>query len=141
MKKSDISHKAKDLLRSANLNCTRSQILILEKLLQVSRPLSRDEIIKTLGKSSPDQATVYRVLKRFCEKGIIHKAYLQSRAWKYELAHNCTETQCHPHFTCTGCGKTFCLKNSFLPLIKNLEKGFVFHRQQVRVEGLCSMCS
>jgi Fur family transcriptional regulator, ferric uptake regulator len=141
MAKSDMTIKAKDLLRSVNLNCTKSQIIILKKLLQVDRPLSREELIKSLGKKSPDKVTVYRVLKRLSGKGIIHKAYLQNRAWKYELAHNCTETQCHPHFTCSKCGKIFCLKDSFLPLIKNIKKGFVIHRQQVRIEGLCSACS
>ena len=129
MAKSDMTIEAKDLLRSVNLNCTKSQIIILKKLLQVDRPLSRKELIKSLGKKSLDKVTVYRVLKRLCGKGIIHKAYLQSRAWKYELANNCTETQCHPHFTCSKCGKTFCMKDSFLPLVKNIKKGFTTIKQ------------
>jgi Fur family ferric uptake transcriptional regulator len=133
--------KATELLRTAGFNVTKAQILVIQELLKAKRPLSRKELVQKLGRNCPDKVTVYRIMEKFCAENLVHKAYLKDRAWKYELAHNCTEKQCHPHFTCVSCGETFCLTNLSLPLIKGLKKGFVFHRQQVRVDGLCPSCS
>lgn len=137
----DVKNEAQKLLKAANLNHTKAQVMIIEKLLQTKKPLSREELAEQLGGSKPDKTTIYRIMERLCEKNLVHKAYIKGRAAKYELARNCTEKQCHPHFTCTSCGETFCLKDTFVPLIKGMEKGFVISRQQVRLEGLCSSCS
>jgi len=137
----NLTTKAKEILKTAKFNCTKAQVLMLKELLKADRPLSREELIQCLGQKCPDTVTVYRILERFCEQGLVHKVYLQSRAWKYELGHNCTTKQCHPHFTCSECEETFCLTGSSLPLIKDLKKGFVIHRQQVNIDGLCPSCS
>jgi Fur family ferric uptake transcriptional regulator len=129
------------ILSSASLSRTRTRARILGELLKNRKPLTQKQITLNLGENSPDKVTIYRTLEKFVEKGIVHKAYVDKREWHYELSLDCTEKQCHPHFTCSECGKTFCLKGSFLPLVKGLKKGFVVHRQQVRVEGLCSSCS
>jgi Fe2+ or Zn2+ uptake regulation protein len=133
--------KAKEMLKVANFNFTKAQVLIMQELLKANRPLSRKEIAQKLGRNCPDKITVYRIMEKLCAKGLVHKVYLRDRAWKYELARNCSEKQCHPHFICISCGEIFCLTTLSLPLIKGLKKGFVFHRQQVRVDGLCSSCS
>jgi Fur family ferric uptake transcriptional regulator len=137
----DLIARAKEILRAANCNFTKAQLLIMQHLLKAHKPLSREELAQKLGANCPDKVTVYRIMEKFCKNNMVHKVYLKGRAWKYELPHNCTEKQCHPHFTCTNCGETFCLTGRSLPLIKGLHKGFVVHRQQVRVEGLCSSCS
>ena len=137
----NLTAKAEEILKAANFNCTKAQVLMLKELLKADRPLSREELIRHLGQKCPDTVTVYRILERFCERDLVHRVYLQSRAWKYELAHNCTAKQCHPHFTCENCGEAFCLTGLSLPLVKGLKKGFVIHRQQVNIDGLCSSCS
>ena len=137
----NLKKEAEKILRTGNLNHTKAQVLIMQELLRANSPLSREELSEKLGHNSPDKATIYRITERLCAKNLVHKVYLRGRAWKYELALNCMEKQCHPHFTCTNCGETFCLTGLFLPLIKGLKKGFVVHRQQVRIEGLCSSCS
>ena len=141
MPNSNLTTKAKEILKVAKFNCTKAQVLIAKELLKADRPLSREELIQHLGQNCPGTVTVYRILERFCDQGLVHKVYLRSRAWKYELGHNCTIKQCHPHFTCSECDETFCLTGSSLPLIKDLKKGFVIHRQQVNIEGLCPSCS
>jgi Fur family transcriptional regulator, ferric uptake regulator len=133
--------KAKELLEAANFNITKAQVLVLQHLLKAERPLSREELFASLGTYCPDKVTIYRILEKFCEKNLVHKVYLKDRAWRYELAHNCDEKQCHPHFTCTKCSETFCLTGLSFPLVQGLKRGFVVHRQQVRIEGLCSSCS
>jgi Fur family ferric uptake transcriptional regulator len=141
MDNSNLKSEAQKILKAANLNHTKAQVMIVEKLLKTKRPLSREELAGQLGRNRPDKTTIYRIMERLCERNLVHKAYVKGRAVKYELARNCKDKQCHPHFTCTSCGETFCLKDTFVPLIKGLKKGFVIRRQQVRIEGLCSSCS
>jgi len=138
---SDTQADAKKMLSTGGLNNTKAQVRIVQELIKANSPLSREELLLRLGKNGPDKATIYRVTERLCARGLIHKVFLRGRASKYELAHNCLEKQCHPHFTCVNCGEIFCLTGMFLPLVKGLKKGFVIHRQQVRIEGLCSSCS
>jgi Fur family ferric uptake transcriptional regulator len=137
----NLEKEAKNILKCGSLNHTKAQVLVMAQLLKANRPLSGEELAEQLGCNSPDKTTIYRIIERFCARGLVHKAYVKDRAAKYELAHNCTPKQCHPHFTCTNCGETFCLKDMFVPLVKGLKEGFIVHRQQVRIEGLCSSCS
>lgn len=137
----NLETKAKDLLKAAGLNFTKTQILVLGELLRADRPLSREDLLEKLSEYSPDKVTIYRILEKLCKTDLVHRVYIQKRAWNYELAHHCGEKQCHPHFTCNNCGKTFCMTDSTVPLVKNLKKGFIIQRQQVKIEGLCSSCS
>ena len=137
----NLEKKIRQILNSASLARTRPRTKILEVLLKSQKPLTPKQITEYLGENSPDKVTIYRSLEKFIKKGFVHKAYLDRKKWYYELSGNCMEKQCHPHFICSKCGKTFCLKGSFMPLVEGLKKGFVVHRQQVRIEGLCSLCS
>jgi Fur family ferric uptake transcriptional regulator len=138
------SHTLKNvekLLKQTGLRKTRQRIGILKVLARAKQPLTQEQIGNKLRKAAPNKVTIYRCLEDFIEAGLVHRAYLHDRTEHYELGDNCTELQCHPHFTCTNCGEIFCLKGLFPPLTKGLKKGFVVHRQQVRIEGLCSACS
>ena len=131
---------AEKLLRDAGLKCTRGRKAILEVLGSAERPVTRGEIAAALGRTRPDKVTIYRALERFVEVGLVHRAYMQKRAWHFELAHNCSESQCHPHFTCTDCGTTHCLTEMMVPLARSPHNGFVIDRQRVQLEGLCPEC-
>ncbi|MDD5328209.1 MAG: transcriptional repressor [Phycisphaerae bacterium] len=130
-----------DLLGSAKLRRTGPRRTVLEILMDAKRPQTVDEIMTAMSRGCANKVTVYRTLESLVVAGLVHRAFVHKRAEHFELADRCTEAQCHPHFTCTSCGKTFCLTDLSLPLIKGLKKGFVFHKQQVRVDGLCPACS
>jgi len=130
-----------DNLKKANLRCTSSRIAILKVLSEAENPLTHRQIALALGKKAPNKVTIYRALESLVQAGLVHRAYTRGRAWCYELAGNCTDKQCHPHFTCSNCGQTYCLVGFFPPLVKGLKKGFVVYRQQVRLEGLCPECA
>lgn len=134
-------NKIEQFLTKAKLRKTQPRLKILKTLLNSTKPLTQEQITEELGAKAPDKVTVYRCLENFVEAGLVHKAFLQERTWHYELSHHCTDSQCHPHFTCKKCGVTSCLRGKSLPLIKGLKKGFVIHRQQVRLEGLCPKCA
>lgn len=139
MKKSN--SQIRNMLKTSKLYCTEVRIAIMKLLMKADKPLSQEQIARRLGKKSFDKVTIYRTLESLLKVGLVHKAFIEKRAWHYELAHNCTESQCHPHFTCTSCGSTHCLTEILLPMAKSPHKGFVIQRQQVHLEGLCPVCA
>lgn len=141
MTKSDSDMQARRMLKTAKLYCTESRLTILGILAKAGKPLSQDQIARLSGEKQFDKVTIYRTLESLLQVGLVHKAFMEKRAWHFELAHNCTEHQCHPHFTCSNCGDTHCLTEISLPMAKSPHQGFVIHRQQVRLEGLCPKCA
>ena len=139
--KSNLDLQAREMLKAAKLYCTKCRITILKVLLNADKPLRQEQIAKRLGKKSFNKVSIYRTLASLLEVGLVHRAFMRERAYHYELAHNCSKSQCHPHFTCTSCGNTYCLMGVTLPMAKSPYKGFVIHRQQVRFEGLCPKCA
>jgi len=133
--------KAKNILKSAMLYSTAPRTNILNVLLKAKKPLNQKQITKKLGKNRHNKTTIYRTLHTLSKKNLIHKAYIDKKASHYELAKNCGKTRCHPHFTCSKCGKTICLTRISIPLVKGLKKGFVLHRQKLQLLGLCPNCS
>jgi Fur family transcriptional regulator, ferric uptake regulator len=129
------------MLKAAKLYCTAGRVAILKVLLKAGKPISHDQIARRSGKGHFDKVTIYRTLESLLRVGLVHNAFVDKRARHFELAHRCTEQQCHPHFTCTRCGRTHCLTDIFLPMAESPHKGFIIHRQQVRLEGLCPTCA
>lgn len=147
--------KARQILKDAKLYCTEARIAILQVLMEAGRPLRQDQIAERVAGFQPttrerdaldarnalNKVTVYRTLESLIEVGLVHRAFTYKRAWYFELADHCTEHQCHPHFTCTSCGVTHCLRDTLLPMARVSQKGFIVNRQQVRLEGLCPACA
>jgi Fur family ferric uptake transcriptional regulator len=133
--------QVRKILKAARLYCTDCRVAILKVLTAADRPISQDEIAQRLGKNRFDKVTIYRTLGSLFKAGVVHRAFMDERAWHFELADRCSESQCHPHFTCTSCGVTHCLTGMSLPMAKSPYRGFVIRHQQVRFEGLCPECS
>ena len=128
------------MLKSAGLYHTENRVLILKILFNARKPISQ-ESISSKSEKHFDKVTIYRTLESLINAGIVHKAFINKRASHYELAHRCTEKQCHPHFTCTKCGSTHCLVGLSMPMAAANYKGFTITHQQVHLEGFCPACS
>lgn len=139
--KSNLDLQVGEMLKAAKLYCTKCRVAILKVLTKADKPLSQGQIAQRLGKNCLNKVTIYRTLESFREAGLVHKAFLDKRAVHFELANHCSSAQCHPHFTCKICGVTDCLIGLSVPVVKGLKKGFVIHRQQVQLEGLCPQCA
>lgn len=133
--------KVATMLHAAGLRNTRSRSAVLSVLLHASGALTQEQIAQRISQKPADKVTIYRTLESFAAAGLVHRAYLQHRAWHYELAHRCSDVQCHPHFFCRNCGAAQCLHDTQVPLVKGLEQGYLVERQQVRLEGLCPACN
>lgn len=132
---------AQELLRGAKLRRTRGRTAILAVLAEAERPLTQEEIAARLAETPLDRVTIYRALESFVKADLVHKTFAHDNVWHFELAHRCTQRQCHPHFCCRSCGAMHCLPEVHLPLAQVGRRGFVVQRQQVRLEGLCRTCN
>jgi Fur family ferric uptake transcriptional regulator len=136
----NITARAGEFLSSAKLRRTSARMAVLTALLKSDRPLTQEQISDMTGSHAPNKVTIYRTLESFVDADIVHKAFLQDRTWHFELAHNCSKHQCHPHFSCTGCGQTHCMTDVAMPMAK-AQNGYIVHHQRVQLEGLCPRCS
>jgi Fe2+ or Zn2+ uptake regulation protein len=139
--KSQLKERIDNLIDSAKLKRTGPRRMVLEVLLNAAQPQTADEIVSSIGKAGPNRVTVYRTLENLVDAGLVHKAFVEERSQYYELADKCTEHQCHPHFVCTGCGKTRCMYDVSVAMLTSPPAGFMIQRQQVRLEGLCPECA
>ena len=134
-----VDAQARDMLKSPGLYCTKARLGVIKALLHANRPITQEQVTQALDDTF-DRVTIYRTLDSLTRADLVHKVFLEERACHYELAHHCSESQCHPHFTCSQCGQTHCLTDLTIPLAHSPHHGFLIQRQQVRLEGLCPTC-
>lgn len=134
--------KSLKILETIGLRKTDTRKGILNLFLESDAALSLPEIegaIKNL-----DRITLYRTLKTFESKGIIHRAIDGTPNPKYALCQNeCTEHQhldYHAHFHCRDCGKTTCLENVGIPKI-SIPKGYKVEETAIVISGKCLACT
>jgi len=130
------------LLKTFRLRSTPNRQEILHLFLEKNYALSHHDIEKAV-QNSLDRVTVYRTLKTFLDKGLIHKVLDDEGTLKYALCNDtCTTAEHHHdhvHFKCTKCGQTNCL-NVEVPPIK-LPKGYKPNEFNLLIQGICQQCS
>jgi Fe2+ or Zn2+ uptake regulation protein len=129
-------------LREAGFRATPGRIAILELLKRSSRPQSTQEILQGLRKEKLDQATVYRMLEAFKEKGLVRSIHLGHDHIDYELA----DPKDHHHLICTSCDKVEDVKGcDFDVLAKNALKGSKnfseISQHSLEFFGICKACA
>jgi Fur family ferric uptake transcriptional regulator len=135
--------EAGNLLRAHSLRITDVRIMILDLFINNSVALSEQNIEQKLN-ANCDRVTVYRTLKSFVDKGLVHKVLDEGNIVKYALCGNgCSEQNHrheHVHFKCNNCGTTVCLEN--IPIQKvQLPKGFQQDESNLLVLGTCNNCN
>ncbi|TRZ42248.1 Fur family transcriptional regulator [Robertkochia solimangrovi] len=121
---------------------TQSKSEILAALKTSGGALSHDMLQSTLG-TTIDRATIYRVLNRFCEDGMVHRIIGDDGKQYFAICENCGEkkemhTHNHVHFRCMKCGKVECLKST--PEI-DLPKGYQAKMFNMVISGVCGDCT
>ncbi len=87
-----------------------------------------------------DRSTIFRTLTLFLTHDIIHEVDNGSGSKMYCRCECASVHYSHLHFTCTACGKTFCLKDVDTSVISH-PKGFVVKEVNFVMKGLCPECS
>lgn len=130
------------ILRDSKLRSTISRTTILGLFLRNQHALSYSDIEQEVA-SSFDRVTVYRTLKTFLDKGIIHKILDDTGGLKYGLCTNLCSTDAHHHdhvhFKCVQCGQTSCLDQVEIPAIV-LPSGYQAVEVNLLIQGTCSAC-
>jgi Fur family ferric uptake transcriptional regulator len=130
------------LLKDFSLRSTPSRQEILLLFLNKEYALSHGDIEREIN-NSLDRVTVYRTLKTFLDRGLIHKVLDDEGSLKYALCKEaCSLTDHHHnhvHFKCIHCGQTNCL-NVEIPPVK-LPKGYKSQEQNLLIQGVCYNCS
>lgn len=133
---------SKDILVDFDLRKTKGREEILNLFMNHDYALSHADIESNLGKSF-DRVTVYRTLKTFLDKGIIHKVLSDSSGPKFALCpEECKDDHHHHehvHFKCEKCGQTTCLEGVEVPKI-NLPSGYQFQEANLLISGSCPRC-
>ncbi|QSE98112.1 Fur family transcriptional regulator [Fulvivirga lutea] len=134
--------EAREVLVSHNLKSTTCRNEVLNLLLNSSQALAQSEIEKQVDHSH-DRVTVYRTLKTFLDKGLVHKVLDDEGGTKYALCNECAEDHHnheHVHFKCENCGQTLCLDKIAIPAIE-LPQGYNISEKNLLIQGTCKDCS
>lgn len=130
------------LLKDFRLRSTPSRQEILHLFLQKDYALSHSDIEKEIS-NELDRVTVYRTLRTFLDRGLIHKVLDDEGGMKYALCNEaCSSTNHHHnhvHFKCTECGQTSCLSIE-IPHVK-LPRGYKPKEVNLLIQGVCENCS
>ena len=133
------------ILEANGLSKTKIRKQVLELFINSDAALSLPDITKALQQTQElDRITLYRTLRAFEEKGIIHKAIDGTQHPKYAMCEdNCTEhnhQDNHAHFHCTACDTTICLDEVSTPAIQNIPSGYSIAKTTLILSGTCENC-
>ncbi|MFT3740898.1 MAG: transcriptional repressor [Breznakibacter sp.] len=128
----------KFLFRKLGIQSTVVRQQMLHIMENAQKPLSSKEIEEKMG-AGTDRVTVYRTLKMFVDKGLLHRIDISDSLTAYRLASD-GENPEHVHFHCTECHQVYCMPQ--LPVAQpNLPEGFAPLRNRLVVDGKCNRCN
>lgn len=134
----DIENK----LKVKDINPTAMRLLVLEFLTKQNAAISLNDLEK--GMAPSDRITLYRTLKTFEEKGLVHSIEDGTGATKYALCEEDCDGEnhhdLHVHFYCNTCKETFCLPNTQIPDI-SLPLNFLRQEMNLIIKGICDQCN
>jgi Fur family transcriptional regulator, ferric uptake regulator len=131
------------ILREHGLRVTSVREKVLQIFLDAGQTaLSNADIEKHFDRL--DRITLYRTLRTFEEKGLIHQVVDNSNTPKYAAcSDHCEEHDHHDdhaHFHCVKCEKTICLEGTVLPAVIP-PSGFKVAEKHMVLSGTCDACS
>lgn len=129
-------------LQAHGIHPTAARILVLQKLSELTHPVSMTELETEL--ETMDKSTIFRTLNVLLEHHAIHSFEDGSGSTKYEKC-RCESTVCrvenrHIHFYCEECRRTFCIEDVKIPVVA-LPEGYRIETINYTVKGLCPECS
>ncbi len=133
---------AEDILKAKSIRITPMRQLVLEYMLNGNKAVGLSVLENDFPKS--DRITMYRTLRTFVEKGILHSIENGTSEIKYALCkEHCSVLQHldqHPHFHCLRCSEITCLESIFIPTLK-LPDGYFEQTVNMTYKGICKDCS
>ncbi len=128
-------------LQERQIRPTAMRLLVFKELVECDSSMSLSDLENKFEKA--DRVTLYRTLKTFEEKKLIHSIDDGSGTMKYAVCEEgceCDPKDQHVHFHCTKCGETYCLTNTAIPKTK-IPTGFHAKSVNMVYKGICANCS
>jgi len=119
---------------------TASKEAVLDLLTKTGKAMSRDAIEQKINLEI-DRATIYRVLNRFCEDGVLHKVVAEDGKQYFAVCMKCDEnsfTDNHFHFRCNNCQTLECLPEAVHFSVPN---GYNVENVNCVLTGICKDCA
>ncbi|MDF2932383.1 MAG: transcriptional repressor [Chryseobacterium sp.] len=119
---------------------TPTKEAVLTLLTNTGKAMSQDAIEKKI-QLNIDRATIYRVLNRFCEDGILHRIVAEDGKQYFAVCIRCDEKKLadhHFHFRCTACQTIECLP---VPVQFSLPQGYHVESVNCILTGICKDCA
>lgn len=134
-------HDCKTELRSVALKATPARLAILQLLEQTQHPLDTAAIITYLENHNyaVDEATVFRIINMFTQKGITRQLQFNEGKFRYELA----SKDDHHHLICESCGAIEDISDCGVSVLEKTiakKKGFIVKRHSLEFFGVCLSC-
>ncbi|MBU2973053.1 MULTISPECIES: Fur family transcriptional regulator [unclassified Zobellia] len=119
---------------------TPTKEAVLSVLSSTTKAMSQNAIEQKIDMDI-DRATIYRVLNRFCDDGVLHKVVADDGKQYFALCIKCDEKEKplhHFHFRCTQCETIECLP---VPVNFSLDHGYDVQSVNCVLTGVCNDCS
>jgi Fur family ferric uptake transcriptional regulator len=133
------TQQARILLEPTGLKITTERLLVLQTLINLSEPASVEKV-SSLLKKDVNESTVYRILDRLTQHGLLYQSNFRDSKAYYEY-----QEKHHHHITCTSCGQqehiSVCLPPSTEKAI--LKKSKIFCQplhHTLEFFGICKKC-
>lgn len=122
-----------EMLSNVGLKCTKQRINVMEVLTNAKSPLTAENIYEMSEGMS--LSTVYRIVERLCEKGIVNKNTIQdSDKFYYEMS-----AEKHRHYAiCLGCGDMRYV--DICPVHAPEIDNFTVTGHKLEIYGYCDKC-
>ena len=133
--------RPEQILNDHQLRRTAVRLAVLRIFLEADEALSQSYLEQQF--EQVDRITLYRTLRTFEQKGVIHRALDGTDTPKYALcAGECNEHahhDQHAHFHCDDCGRTYCLEEMVAPRF-HAPRGFRVDEAHMVLTGVCKEC-
>ncbi|WP_281989835.1 Fur family transcriptional regulator [Aquimarina aggregata] len=119
---------------------TQTKEAVLDLLRESGKAMSRDAIEQKIEQDI-NRATIYRVLNRFCEDGILHRVVAEDGKQYFAVCVNCDNkilSGPHFHFRCIKCDTIECLA---VAVDFSVPHGYQVNDVNCVLSGTCKDCS
>ena len=127
-------------LKNKDIKPTAMRVLVLRQLVESGAAISLKNLEAKFERA--DKATLFRTLKTFEDKKLIHSIEDGTGSVKYALCEEgceCEPQDQHIHFHCVKCGETYCLTQTKIPQTQ-IPTGFKASSASMVCKGTCANC-
>lgn len=127
-------------LEEHQIRPTAMRVLMYKLLSEQNVAMALTDIEAAFDNS--ERTTLYRTIKTFEKKGLVHQIDDGTGVAKYALGEDKpgADRDLHLHFHCTSCNETICLTDRKIPHI-SLPEGFIAEDMNLVLTGFCDKCS